>query len=114
MGRDPRAEPGARILLRRPSGYCTIGRMVERIEASFITTTSYGSWLPGDVRGYVEDGVPLPSSPPLAAYAATKLKCAAVRFDEGERDALHDSIIAAAHEFGYRLSDLVVEATHLH
>ncbi|MBL9163921.1 MAG: hypothetical protein JNL18_14410 [Planctomycetaceae bacterium] len=88
--------------------------MVERCEASFITTTSYGSWLPGDVRGYVEDGVPLPVSPPLAAYAATKLKSAAVRFDEGERDALLDSIIVAAHEFGYRLSDLVVEATHLH
>ena len=88
--------------------------MVERFEASFITTTSYGSWLPGDVRGYVEDGVPLPASPPLAAYAATKLKCAAVRFDEDERDALNDSIVAAAEEFGYRLSDLVVEATHLH
>jgi hypothetical protein len=88
--------------------------MVEHFAASFVTTTTYGSWLPGDVRGYVENGVPLPASPPLAAYAATKLKCAAVRFDDCECDALHDSIVAAAEEFGYRLSDLVVEATHLH
>jgi len=88
--------------------------MVERCGASFVTTTTYGSWLPGDVRGYVEDGVPLPATPPLAAYAATKLKSAAVRFNGCERDALHDSIVAAAAEFSYQLSDLVVEATHLH
>ena len=111
---DPRAEPGARILLRRPSCYCTIGRMVERCEASFVTTTSYGSWLPGDVRGYVEDGVPLPASPPLATYATARMKGDVVRFSNRESDELHHSIVAAACEFGYRLSDLVLEATHAH
>jgi hypothetical protein len=111
---DPRADPGAEKLLRRPSCYCTIGLRVERIEASFVTTTTYGSWLPGDVRGYVEDGVPLPASPPLAAYATTRMKGDAVRFSDREGDELHLSIVAAANEFGYRLSDLVIEATHAH
>ena len=88
--------------------------MAERFEASFVTTTTYGSWLPGDVRGYVEDGVPLPSSPPLAAYATARMKGDVVRFSNCESDELHHSIVAAACEFGYRLSDLVIEATHAH
>jgi hypothetical protein len=88
--------------------------MVEQTEASFVTTTTYGSWLPGDVRGYVEHGQPLPACPALAVYAASRMNGEPVRFTDAECDALHDSITAAADEFGYRLSDLVIEATHLH
>lgn len=88
--------------------------MVERCETSFVTTTSYGSWLPGDVRGYVENGRPLLACPALAAYATSRMNGEPVRFTDAECNALHDSIAAAADEFGYRLSDLVIEATHLH
>ena len=88
--------------------------MVERFEASFITTTSYGSWLPGDVRGYVENGEFLPSTPPLTLYAAGRMKSQPVLFSDDDCDALQDAIIAATHEFDHRLSDLVVESTHLH
>ncbi len=101
-------------MLRRPSCYCTIGRMVERCEASFITTTSYGSWLPGDVRGYMENGELLPSTPPLALYAASRMKIQPVQFSDDDAVALHRAIVAAVREFDYRLSDLVIESTHLH
>lgn len=88
--------------------------MVEHLSASFVTTTTYGSWLPGDVRGYVEKGVLLPASPSPSAYATSRMKASTVHFSDSDREALHESIVAAALEFGYRLSDFVIEATHLH
>ena len=36
---------------------------MQRLLATTVTTTSYGAWLPGDLRGYVEDGVVLPGDP---------------------------------------------------
>jgi hypothetical protein len=88
--------------------------MIELVEATLVTTTSFGSWLPGDVRGYVERGRILPPAPALAAYAKSKLKGSPVAFKDQEQDILFEALTAAALEFGYRLSDVVVEATHLH
>jgi hypothetical protein len=51
----------------------TIGGMMEKVEASFVTTTTHGSWLPGDVRGYVERGQILPPSPTLAEFARSQM-----------------------------------------
>lgn len=88
--------------------------MVERFEASLVTTTSHGSWLPGDVRGYVERGQTLPPAPALEAYAKQQMTTAVVKFSLAERDLLFATLRDAAHEFDYRLSDAVIEATHLH
>jgi len=46
--------------------------------ATMITTTTYCMWLPGDVRGYVEDGVVLPSNPDLLDFASMQMSQAAV------------------------------------
>lgn len=88
--------------------------MVEQFAASFVTTTSAGSWLPGDVRGYVERGQLLPPEPALLAYAKSRMKTAAVSFDDSQQAALFSALVDAAKEFGYRLSDAVVETTHVH
>jgi len=37
----------------------------QNLLATMVTTTTYGTWLPGDVRGYVDDGVILPGDPTL-------------------------------------------------
>jgi hypothetical protein len=92
----------------------TIGGMVEQFEASFVTTTTHGSWLPGDVRGYVEHGRILPPEPALAAFAKAQMKTATVVLSERERVLAFDALIDAAQEFDYRLSDVVIEATHVH
>ncbi|HMO85182.1 MAG TPA: hypothetical protein PKC18_09715 [Lacipirellulaceae bacterium] len=88
--------------------------MLDKVEASFVTTTSYGSWLPGDIRGYFEHGQVLPASPGLAQFSLSQMNGALVSFDATEQDALFDALAAAAAEFGYRLSDAVVESTHVH
>jgi hypothetical protein len=88
--------------------------MVERFEASFITTTTHGSWLPGDARGYVERGQILRPEPALAAYAKSQMKVAPVSLTEPERDNAFQALVGAAMEFDYRLSDAVIESTHVH
>jgi hypothetical protein len=82
--------------------------------ATFVTTTSFGSWLPGDVRGYVDHGEMLPPRPLLNSHVRRQMTQPMVVFSRGDQDLLFDSLSAAALEFGYRLTDAVVEATHLH
>lgn len=82
--------------------------------ATFVTTTTFGSWLPGDVRGYVDNGQMLPPRPLLSAHVKQQLKRAMVVFSRNDQDLLFDSLRDAALEFGYRLTDAVVEATHVH
>jgi len=81
---------------------------------TFITTTSYGSWVPGDARGYVQRGEVLPPAPPLAKHATMLLKSPPVRFNDIEQDHLFNALAEAAAEFGYLLTDISVEAWHLH
>jgi hypothetical protein len=82
--------------------------------ATFVTTTSVGSWLPGDVRGYVNERQHLPSQPALALHAQNLLKKSSVVFSAIEQRELFAAIQLASQEFGYRLTDAVVEAMHLH
>jgi len=81
---------------------------------NFVTTTSYGSWLPGDARGYVERGELMPASPALEQHARCLLRQEPVLFSHDEGDRLERAILAACDEFGYRLFDLSIESWHLH
>jgi hypothetical protein len=81
---------------------------------SFVTTTSHGTWLPGDMRGYVRKGVIIPGDPKILALSEKLLKSKPVYFSLLERDRLFDSLVAACGEFHYRLSDVAIESWHLH
>jgi REP element-mobilizing transposase RayT len=81
---------------------------------TFVTTTSYGSWLPGDLRGYVRRGVILPGDPELLQMSRTLLKGSPVRFSLEQRNVLFDALVAACNEFKYRLSDATIESWHVH
>jgi REP element-mobilizing transposase RayT len=82
--------------------------------ATFMTTTSYGSWLPGDRRGYVDNGQAHPSRRYLNAHVEKSLGKSKVVFSPPEQQRLFEFLQDAAKEFGYTLTDAVVEATHLH
>jgi hypothetical protein len=81
---------------------------------TFVTTTSHGTWLPGDVRGYVRDGVTLPGDTDVLANSKLRLRTQPVFFSAIERDQLFTALCDACDEFGYKLSDAAVEAWHLH
>ena len=80
-----------------------------------VTTTSYGSWLPGDLRGYVEDGVVLPGDPRRFRQAIDHMGGRSpVLFTAEQQVVLFESLCDAAAEFGYELADVSVESWHVH
>jgi hypothetical protein len=81
---------------------------------TFVTTTSHGTWLPGDLRGYVRKGVILPGDAKLLRLSLQQLKGKPVYFSLHERDRLFDALVAGCAEFNYRLSDVAIESWHLH
>jgi hypothetical protein len=80
----------------------------------FVTVTSYGSWLPGDARGWVQRGELLPNNPALERHARGELAQSIVLFDPGEQQELMSALLAACDEFGYRVFELSIESWHLH
>lgn len=58
--------------------------MSRDVQAIFVTTTSYGTWLPGDARGYVEDGILLPPSDSLLLHAKELMQGEPVIFSPDE------------------------------
>lgn len=53
--------------------------------ATMITTTSYGTWLAGDLRGYVESGKILPGNPERLKLSKHRMLSAPVYFNEQEQ-----------------------------
>jgi REP element-mobilizing transposase RayT len=83
--------------------------------ATMVTTTTYGSWLPGDLRGYVEDGIVLPANPARLEQATQRMNARSpVLFTADQQDKLFDALRSAADEFKYELTDASIESWHLH
>jgi hypothetical protein len=82
--------------------------------ATFVTITSFGSWLPGDARGYVDNGQLFPPISKLEDYVKGRLKQRPVSFRPDEQEDLFRALQFASNEFDYQLTDAVVESTHLH
>jgi hypothetical protein len=88
--------------------------MAQRVLATIVTTTSYGTWPPGDLRGYVEKGQILPGDPTRLAHAKSLMSAEPVYFDPAQQLILWTSLTRACEEFGYVLTDASVESWHLH
>lgn len=88
--------------------------MSQNVIATMVTTTSYGTWLPGDLRGYVENKRILPHNPRLLRHAKDLLSRQPVFFSRDEQDALFDALVQAAREFRYVLTDVSIDQWHLH
>lgn len=88
---------------------------MHRLLATMVTTTSYGAWLPGDMRGYVDNGVVLPSDPARFDQAVRRMGGRSpVLFTAEQQVRLFNALAAAAIEFSYTLTDASVEPWHLH
>lgn len=81
---------------------------------SFVTSTAYGNWLPGDLRGYVRNGRILPGDARLLELSQKKLKSSPICFTMDERWTLFSSLLDACDEFNYQISDVAIESWHLH
>jgi hypothetical protein len=84
------------------------------MKISFVTTTSYGTWLPGELRGYVRKGELVPGDLKLLEMSRRHHTGVPVYFNVQERLQLFAALKAACDEFDYRLSDVAIESWHLH
>ena len=87
--------------------------------AYFLTWTTYGTWLPGDERGWVDrwrrhgEIVDKPE-PLLEKHAQELLKGPAVVLDEGMRTAAETALRGVSDEFGWMIHALAVRSNHVH
>lgn len=82
--------------------------------ATMITTTSYGTWLAGDLRGYVESGKILPGNPERLKLSKHRMLSAPVYFNEQEQLQLFHALTSASNEFDYQLHAASIESWHVH
>ncbi|MEO0965891.1 MAG: hypothetical protein AAFY08_12310 [Planctomycetota bacterium] len=79
-----------------------------------MTTTTYGTWLPGDLRGYVDNGRVVQSDPLLESNAKRIMRAGAVYLTEVEQKTSFEALVAACDEFNYRLIAVSIESWHAH
>jgi hypothetical protein len=86
-----------------------------RTLATLFTMTTYGSWLRGDARGWVEDGVIFPAEPQLAAWDRDRMKHAPYLFPReqwlGVGQAIGESL---RDRLNVRVHALTVQGWHVH
>lgn len=76
---------------------------MRRLLATMTTATTYGTWLPGDTRGYVEDGQVLPGDPEGWERAHEQMLGTLVLLTQREQGTELTALTAATSEFSYRL-----------
>src|SRR4051794_26750339 len=88
---------------------------MQRTLAIMFTISTYGTWLRGDRRGWVDDGEVLPPSPPLEASDRSRLKHAVFLFSHDQftevGEAIGDSLRT---RLDLAIHALTVQTWHLH
>jgi REP element-mobilizing transposase RayT len=88
--------------------------------AYLITWTTYGTWLPGDARGWVDHHTAGPQQPirdpqpKLAAWARRQLKHAPVRLSREQRQLVEDTIRETCQRSRWRLHAVNCRTNHVH
>jgi REP element-mobilizing transposase RayT len=85
----------------------------------FLTWTTYGTWLPGDARGWVNrhpgDGEIIePPKAALESHARGLMKESAAFLDAGMRSAVDGAIRRVCVEEGWGVERLAVRSNHVH
>lgn len=86
----------------------------------FITTTTYGTWLPGDTRGFTDNehhGLgeqPAPPNSHLQSWALRQLQGGPIRLNDVQSRLLLNQFHDTAEHRGWRLHAVAVLANHCH
>ena len=88
---------------------------MSRTMGTLLTMTTYGTWLRGDRRGWVDDGIIMPAEPTLELADRRRLKRAPFLFSEGDRiqigQFIGDSLQSRINQ---QILVLSVESWHVH
>ncbi|MCY2931629.1 MAG: transposase [Planctomycetota bacterium] len=85
----------------------------------FLTWTTYGTWLPGDARGWIDEhrvhgDVVEPPNPALEAQARELMKEPPAILDPPSRTIAEEAMRAACEEFGWTIRAMEVRSNHVH
>jgi REP element-mobilizing transposase RayT len=86
-----------------------------RTQAIFFTWTTYGTWLRGDMRGWVDDGIVLPADPCIEAADRARMKHTVFTFHPEQLlsvgQAMGDSLRS---RMKLRILALTIQTWHVH
>jgi len=79
-----------------------------------VTWTTYGSWLPGDERGYVKNGKTLAGDSRILKASQERQKSAIVKLDSRQKAYVRRAILNEAERIGQTIEALAVCTSHVH
>jgi len=79
-----------------------------------ITWTTYGSWLPGDKRGYVDNGKILLGDTKVLQRNRKRQKSPIVKLNKLEKRIVKQTILAEAEKISHKIEALAVYSNHIH
>ena len=79
-----------------------------------VTWSTYGSWLPGDKRGYVEDGKILPGDTKIHERNKQRQKSPTIKLNAVEKKLVTQTILEEAKKINHKVEALVVCSNHVH
>jgi len=79
-----------------------------------LTWTTYGTWLPGDKRGYVRDARILESNQALLEHCENLQKSQSVKLTRPEKEIVRQAILKEAQRINQKIEALAVCTNHIH
>lgn len=79
-----------------------------------VTWTTYGTWLQGDKRGYVKNGITLGANAQLEKSNEELLKHHKIKIPKSLRKTVENAIIKEAKEIGQKVYAIAVCSNHVH
>jgi hypothetical protein len=89
-------------------------RNMQRVIGYMLTFTTYGTWLQGDKRGYVKDGITYEGNEELLNANKTAMLQQAVRLNHKQKEIVKKAILDEAKEVEQKISAILVWSTHVH
>ena len=89
----------------------------KRPEDYFLTFHTYGTWLPGDARGWHRHGdgaAHRPPAPALERWCRNQMKANPLYFSVPQRQIVRDAVLETCDHRGYPVHALTVQRTHVH
>ena len=103
-----------RKALAKPEHRYYYGYIMAKVIGYMITWTTYGTWLQGEKKGYVKDGMVFCGNVKLQKANVIKLKGKAVRLDKKSCVVVREAILNEAEKLGQIIYSLAVCSSHVH
>jgi REP element-mobilizing transposase RayT len=87
---------------------------MSKIVGYMVTWTTYGSWLPGDKRGYVDNGKTLLGDVKILERNRKRQKSSIVKLNAREKEIVKRTILVEAEKIDHKIEALSVYSNHIH